>query len=43
MTELQTAVLALQEQLQALRANTDPTKANMLKINVREASGLGLG
>ena len=32
MTELQAAVLELQTQLSALQLNTDPSKANMLKV-----------
>lgn len=32
MEELKAAVLELQSQLESLRANTDPTRTNMLKV-----------
>jgi hypothetical protein len=37
MSELQAAVLELQSQLSALQTNTDPTKANMLKVSCLNA------
>lgn len=37
MSELRTAVLELQAQLESMKSNTDPSKANMLKVNVKEA------
>jgi len=38
LVEIQSAVLGVREQLSALQTNTDSSKTNMLKLNLREAS-----
>lgn len=41
--EVNAAVAALHEQLTALQANTDPSRANMIKLNLREAEQMLAG
>lgn len=38
--EVNAAVGELREQLAALRANADPAKTNMIKLNLREAQAI---
>ena len=37
LAELRTAVLGVREALSDLRANTEPSRASVLKLNVRDA------
>lgn len=38
--EVNAAVAALREQLSTLQANSDASRANMIKLNLREAEGI---
>lgn len=38
--EVNAAVAALREQLSALQSNTDDSRTNMIKLNLREAEAI---